>query len=230
MQWKSDYNSTHKTIKSKNKTTNNKQTNKCAAPVWGKKYGKVNKFEALEIWNTNTSITGIRISSKGKHANSIELQGNNTWQGKHGGDGGDVKTLKLERNEYFNKVEIKSSSCIDCIKFVTNKSRNISVGGNGDGLHSEGGGNKCFVGMRGRSYDMVYELEFLWIDHLSQSPKLKDMVSSQIEQREVPDDDNDDRKYSQKRRWPKTASSSLHGSDGKSQSLFLSQDDNRKCI
>ena len=119
-------------------------------------------FDSMQLNGLTNKITGIRLYG-GWHVDSIRFQINGEWQNKHGGNGGSKQELILKQNEHFNKVEIRTGSFIDNVKFCTNLGRSVQAGGRGGKYHEEGNNQSLLIDCKGRSGDFVDQLQFLWV-------------------------------------------------------------------
>jgi hypothetical protein len=71
----------------------------------------------------------------GEFVDAIQVEYQDQKDKKYGGNGGEKHKFKLKEGEYIKKVEVRSGSWIDSIKFITNTGRESKqFGGNGGSL------------------------------------------------------------------------------------------------
>jgi len=87
---------------------------------------------------------------------------------KHGGGGGvDRGSMTLNDEEYINRVDIRSATEVDFVKFTTNEDNEISGGGTGGGSHVLE--NIRVIAIGGRSGSRVDKLGIMYIDEYEPS-------------------------------------------------------------
>ncbi|MGM3173012.1 jacalin-like lectin [Dickeya lacustris] len=105
---------------------------------------------------------GLRTGSR---VDQIQINDEN-----HGGNGGSaLGAITLGNNEYINRVDLRSGSEIDYVKFTTNKGTSLGGGGNGGGAHVLENVRVLYIG--GRSGSRVDALDITYV---------KDYVPSKV--------------------------------------------------
>jgi hypothetical protein len=106
----------------------------------------------------------------GSRVDQIRINGR-----KYGGKGGsDRGSITLGRDEYISRIEIRSGSEIDNVRFTTNKGN--TIGGGGLGGHPHVLENIRVIAIGGRSDSRVDKLEINYIDQYEPSTIVQENI------------------------------------------------------
>jgi len=115
-------------------------------------------------------LVEVTVAS-GAAVDSITVKYGNGDVLKHGGDGGDKKTLFLASGEYINQVVVRAGKTVQCLTFKTNKGRTLGpCGGKGGLLLGKCGEETtlnapdgcALVSLKGRAGDYLDAIAFYW--------------------------------------------------------------------
>jgi hypothetical protein len=107
----------------------------------------------------------------GAAVDSITVKYGNGDVLKHGGDGGEKKTLFLANDEYVNQVIVRAGRTVQCLTFKTNKGRTLGpCGGKGGLLLGKCGEETtlnapqgcALVAFKGRAGEYLDAIAFYW--------------------------------------------------------------------
>jgi hypothetical protein len=129
-------------------------------PSGGKEFDHGKRLQLVEV----TVAAGAAVDSiTVKYGNGDVL--------KHGGDGGDKKSLFLANDEYINQVIVRAGKTVQCLTFKTNKGRTLGpCGGKGGILLGKCGEETtlnapsgcALVSFKGRAGDYLDAIAFYW--------------------------------------------------------------------